>query len=136
MGPRAPDWGYLETLQPEDLEEEDADKVLVLLLYLLPLILLLILLLLLLPQVYQQLHSWKPGEGDARAGLAFGLVQVSTHTGQLRDCFVEKSDFQSIKRFLFQRAQCNLNFVFCFQISKIIFIIEHTRLKPKKFSIL
>ena len=40
---------------------------------------------------------------------------------------------------LFQRAECNLNFdlykiVFCFQINKDIPISEHTRMKPKIFS--
>ena len=44
-----------------------------------------------------------------------------------------------VEQFLFQRAECNLNFnlhkiLFCFQIQKGIQIIEHTRMKPKKLS--
>ena len=27
MGPRAPDWGFLESLDPSELEEEDVEKV-------------------------------------------------------------------------------------------------------------
>ena len=47
--------------------------------------------------------------------------------------------FLMLERFLFQRAECNLNFdlykiVFCFQIHKSIPIIEHNKMKPKKFS--
>ena len=45
----------------------------------------------------------------------------------------------NVEQFLFQRAECNLNFdlhkiVFCFHIHKGIQIIEHTKMKPKKLS--
>ena len=33
MGPKPPDWRYLESLSPESLEEEEMDKVNVILIY-------------------------------------------------------------------------------------------------------
>ena len=48
-------------------------------------------------------------------------------------------DRNKVEQFLFQRAERNLNFdqykiVFYFQIHKGIPIIEHNKMKPKKFS--
>jgi chromosome segregation ATPase len=56
MAPRAPDWEYLESLEPEELEEED------------------------LARVASQLEAWEPGEG--RAATAFLLLRAVLATRQ------------------------------------------------------
>ena len=69
MGVRPPDWGYLESLTPNSLEEEELDKVLIL-------VTKIVMIIFTMFQVFSQLQNWEPDEGDDQLRLAFSLVQV------------------------------------------------------------